>query len=70
MILLFYQTTGLPLASSFPFSFPHEIVNQLKPFGSPWDVISPSPFEVFDAVGNVFLIFINKCLESGSLPIG
>ncbi|KAI2648194.1 RNA-directed DNA polymerase from mobile element jockey [Labeo rohita] len=55
--------------SSVSISVIHDIVNQLKPSGSPCDVISPCLFrEVFDVVGPVFLVFINKCLESGIVP--
>ncbi len=50
-------------------SFLNDIVNQLKPTGSPLDILPSRLFkQVFSVMGPTLLNLINKCLELGVVP--
>lgn len=61
--VVFNQFTAISLSSL------QEIVNKLKPTGSSLFVIPPRLVKhVLNSIGPNLLEFINKCLESGTVP--
>lgn len=69
MATLYFQQPLLQSSAShdpISLSFLNDIVNQLKPTGSPLDIVPSQLFtQLFSVMGPTLLNLINKCLELG-----